>query len=119
MCPTPVGAAAGSSGRLVVTAADIARATGSEEVAARLKPYQLVGINYLLQLAAGQVGGAILADEMGLGKTAQSCVYLCEQGVSSECVCGELEGGARGALGREGEGTKQWRRSEGVCARSD
>ncbi|GLC48685.1 hypothetical protein PLESTB_000125600 [Pleodorina starrii] len=62
--------------RQLVTAADIARAVGSEEVAARLKPYQLVGINYLLQLAAGQVGGAILADEMGLGKTAQTCVYL-------------------------------------------
>ncbi len=64
--------------RQLVSSSDIAGAVGSQEVATRLKPYQLVGINYLLQLAAGQVGGAILADEMGLGKTAQTCVYLGE-----------------------------------------
>ncbi|KXZ47584.1 hypothetical protein GPECTOR_34g743 [Gonium pectorale] len=63
-------------GQHLVTQAEIARAIGSEAVAARLKPYQLVGINYLLQLARGRVGGAILADEMGLGKTAQTCVYM-------------------------------------------
>lgn len=41
-----------------------------------LKPYQLVGINFLLLLYRQQVGGAILADEMGLGKTAQAICFL-------------------------------------------
>ncbi|KAG2446661.1 hypothetical protein HYH02_008231 [Chlamydomonas schloesseri] len=62
--------------RPLVSTADIAVAVGSQDVANRLKPYQLVGINYLLQLASQEVGGAILADEMGLGKTAQTCVYM-------------------------------------------
>jgi SNF2 family DNA or RNA helicase len=41
-----------------------------------LKPYQIVGINFLLLLYNSKVGGAILADEMGLGKTAQIINYL-------------------------------------------
>lgn len=45
-------------------------------LAAHLKPYQLVGINFLLLLYRQQVGGAILADEMGLGKTAQAICFL-------------------------------------------
>ncbi|CAL1380659.1 unnamed protein product [Linum trigynum] len=41
-----------------------------------LKPYQLVGVNFLLLLYRRNIGGAILADEMGLGKTIQAITYL-------------------------------------------
>ncbi|KAE8716655.1 Protein CHROMATIN REMODELING 19 [Hibiscus syriacus] len=41
-----------------------------------LKPYQLVGVNFLLLLHQQGIGGAILADEMGLGKTIQAITYL-------------------------------------------
>lgn len=41
-----------------------------------LKPYQLVGVNFLLLLYQKGIGGAILADEMGLGKTIQAITYL-------------------------------------------
>ncbi|XP_021727935.1 protein CHROMATIN REMODELING 19-like [Chenopodium quinoa] len=41
-----------------------------------LKPYQLVGVNFLLLLNRKKIGGAILADEMGLGKTVQAITYL-------------------------------------------
>lgn len=41
-----------------------------------LKPYQVVGINFMLMLARQAVGGSILADEMGLGKTAQAICFL-------------------------------------------
>ncbi|KAK4757931.1 hypothetical protein SAY87_019232 [Trapa incisa] len=41
-----------------------------------LKPYQLVGVNFLLLLHRKGIGGAILADEMGLGKTIQAITYL-------------------------------------------
>ncbi|WOL07232.1 protein CHROMATIN REMODELING 19 [Canna indica] len=41
-----------------------------------LKPYQLVGVNFLLLLYRKNIGGAILADEMGLGKTVQAVTYL-------------------------------------------
>ena len=45
-------------------------------LAPNLKPYQLIGINFLLLLGEQDVPGAILADEMGLGKTAQTIAYL-------------------------------------------
>ncbi|CAN1336242.1 Protein CHROMATIN REMODELING 19 [Linum perenne] len=41
-----------------------------------LKPYQLVGVNFLLHMYRKNIGGAILADEMGLGKTIQAITYL-------------------------------------------
>jgi SWI/SNF-related matrix-associated actin-dependent regulator 1 of chromatin subfamily A len=41
-----------------------------------LKPYQLVGVNFLLLLYKKGIEGAILADEMGLGKTIQAITYL-------------------------------------------
>lgn len=41
-----------------------------------LKPYQLVGVNFLLLLHRKGIGGAILADEMGLGKTVQAIIFL-------------------------------------------
>ncbi|KAK1321505.1 putative chromatin-remodeling complex ATPase chain [Acorus calamus] len=41
-----------------------------------LKPYQIVGVNFLLLLYKKNIGGAILADEMGLGKTVQAITYL-------------------------------------------
>ncbi|CAI9739166.1 SNF-related matrix-associated actin-dependent regulator of chromatin subfamily A containing DEAD H box 1- [Octopus vulgaris] len=47
-----------------------------------LKPYQLVGLNWLRILHSQEVNG-ILADEMGLGKTVQAIAflaYLLEQG---------------------------------------
>lgn len=46
------------------------------EAAQYLKPYQLVGINWLLLHNAAGAQGSILADEMGLGKTCQLICYL-------------------------------------------
>lgn len=46
-----------------------------EEVRKRLRPYQVLGVNWLHYLARNGLGG-ILADEMGLGKTIQTLVYL-------------------------------------------
>lgn len=48
----------------------------------KLKPYQMIGLNWLLLMYQQKVDG-ILADEMGLGKTSQSIAflaYLLEQG---------------------------------------
>ena len=45
------------------------------EVQADLKPYQKLGIQWLLDLHALGLGG-ILADDMGLGKTVQTLVFL-------------------------------------------
>lgn len=53
-----------------------------------LKPYQLVGLNWLRILHSQEVNG-ILADEMGLGKTVQAIAflaYLLEQGESGPHV---------------------------------
>ncbi|EKX31926.1 hypothetical protein GUITHDRAFT_46876, partial [Guillardia theta CCMP2712] len=41
----------------------------------KLKPYQLVGLNWLRTLHTSEVNG-ILADEMGLGKTIQTIAFL-------------------------------------------
>ncbi|XP_057962074.1 protein CHROMATIN REMODELING 19 isoform X2 [Malania oleifera] len=62
----------------VVTQEDIYAARGDEDSDFQLvlKPYQLVGVNFLLLLYRKGVGGAILADEMGLGKTIQAITYL-------------------------------------------
>lgn len=56
-----------------VDAACASQRSGFEPV---LKPYQLVGVNFLLLLHRKSIGGAILADEMGLGKTVQAVTYL-------------------------------------------
>ncbi|XP_062226450.1 protein CHROMATIN REMODELING 19-like [Phragmites australis] len=56
-----------------VDAACTSKESGFEPV---LKPYQLVGVNFLLLLHRKSIGGAILADEMGLGKTVQAVTYL-------------------------------------------
>ncbi|WVZ86747.1 hypothetical protein U9M48_033483 [Paspalum notatum var. saurae] len=56
-----------------VDAACASEKSGFEPV---LKPYQLVGVNFLLLLHRKSIGGAILADEMGLGKTVQAVTYL-------------------------------------------
>lgn len=40
-----------------------------------LKPYQVVGVNWLLLLYENKVSG-VLADEMGLGKTVQTIAFL-------------------------------------------
>lgn len=62
----------------IVTQEDIEAACASEETDFEpiLKPYQLVGVNFLLLLYRKNIGGAILADEMGLGKTVQAITYL-------------------------------------------
>ncbi|XP_052205317.1 protein CHROMATIN REMODELING 19 [Diospyros lotus] len=62
----------------IVTQDDIYAACGSEDMDFQpvLKPYQLVGVNFLLLLYRKGIGGAILADEMGLGKTIQAITYL-------------------------------------------
>uniref|UniRef100_A0A0D9W8A7 Uncharacterized protein n=1 Tax=Leersia perrieri TaxID=77586 RepID=A0A0D9W8A7_9ORYZ len=67
----------GSSVR-IVTQDDVDAACTSEESEFEpvLKPYQLVGVNFLLLLHRKSIGGAILADEMGLGKTVQAVTYL-------------------------------------------
>ncbi len=46
-----------------------------EEINAKLRPYQIVGYKWLMNLAANGLGG-ILADDMGLGKTLQAIVYI-------------------------------------------
>ena len=58
----------------LVTHAEAVTACGDN--ARYLKPYQLVGVNFLMLLYRQKIGGAILADEMGLGKTAQLITYL-------------------------------------------
>nr|XP_004231498.1 protein CHROMATIN REMODELING 19 isoform X1 [Solanum lycopersicum] len=62
----------------IVTQDDIDMACGEEDSDFKpiLKPYQLVGVNFLLLLYRKKIGGAILADEMGLGKTIQAITYL-------------------------------------------
>ncbi|CAN6464118.1 unnamed protein product [Victoria cruziana] len=62
----------------IVTQADITAACADEDSDFQpvLKPYQLVGVNFLLLLNRKKIGGAILADEMGLGKTIQAITYL-------------------------------------------
>ncbi|KHM99038.1 SWI/SNF-related matrix-associated actin-dependent regulator of chromatin subfamily A containing DEAD/H box 1 [Glycine soja] len=68
-----------SSSVRIVTQEDVDVACGSEEDSdfqPLLKPYQLVGVNFLLLLYRKGIGGAILADEMGLGKTVQAITYL-------------------------------------------
>ncbi|KAF0893409.1 hypothetical protein E2562_024221 [Oryza meyeriana var. granulata] len=62
----------------IVTQDDVDAACTSEESEFEpvLKPYQLVGVNFLLLLHRKSIGGAILADEMGLGKTVQAVTYL-------------------------------------------
>jgi len=65
-----------TSKRHLVTVDDVAAVAGEGSLAPNLKPYQLIGINFLLLLDEQDVPGAILADEMGLGKTAQTIAYL-------------------------------------------
>ncbi|XP_039819358.1 protein CHROMATIN REMODELING 19-like isoform X3 [Panicum virgatum] len=62
----------------IVTQEDVSAACTSENSGFDpvLKPYQLVGVNFLLLLHRKSIGGAILADEMGLGKTVQAVTYL-------------------------------------------
>nr|XP_009797726.1 PREDICTED: helicase SWR1 isoform X2 [Nicotiana sylvestris] len=62
----------------IVTQDDIDMACGEGDLEFKriLKPYQLVGVNFLLLLYRKKIGGAILADEMGLGKTIQAITYL-------------------------------------------
>ncbi|KAM6546667.1 hypothetical protein CsatB_027403 [Cannabis sativa] len=67
-----------SSSVRIVTQDDVDAACTSEDSNFQpiLKPYQLVGVNFLLLLHRKGIGGAILADEMGLGKTIQAITYL-------------------------------------------
>ncbi|KAK9749797.1 hypothetical protein RND81_02G151100 [Saponaria officinalis] len=67
-----------SSSVRIVTQDDINAACGAEtsDFQPLLKPYQLVGVNFLLLMKRKKIGGAILADEMGLGKTVQAITYL-------------------------------------------
>lgn len=61
----------------IVSQADVCAACGIGGVNGQiLKPYQLVGVNFMLLLNRKNVGGAILADEMGLGKTVQAVAFL-------------------------------------------
>lgn len=46
-----------------------------ENIQADLRPYQVVGVKWLLTLSELSLGG-ILADDMGLGKTLQAIVYI-------------------------------------------
>ncbi|MEZ4545610.1 MAG: SNF2-related protein [Cyanobacteriota/Melainabacteria group bacterium] len=52
----------------------------------KLRPYQLIGLQWLQILSAAGMGG-ILADDMGLGKTIQLIAHICK-----EKVAGRLEG---------------------------
>ena len=56
-------------------------------VTASLRPYQVVGFQWLKTLAHYGMGG-ILADDMGLGKTLQAIVYICSfPGQKTLIVC--------------------------------
>ena len=74
--PLSPGGRASSEPRRLVTAQDVTAVAGDGSRANGLKPYQMVGVNFLLLLDEQDVPGAILADEMGLGKTAQTIAYL-------------------------------------------
>ncbi|XP_061118531.1 SWI/SNF-related matrix-associated actin-dependent regulator of chromatin subfamily A containing DEAD/H box 1B-like isoform X2 [Conger conger] len=50
----------------------------------QLKPYQLVGLNWLVMLYQNDLSG-ILADEMGLGKTIQAIAFLASLYVDGVC----------------------------------
>lgn len=52
----------------------------------KLRPYQLIALQWLQILSAAGMGG-ILADDMGLGKTIQLIAHICK-----EKVAGRLEG---------------------------
>ncbi|XP_042007722.1 protein CHROMATIN REMODELING 19 isoform X1 [Salvia splendens] len=61
----------------IVTQDDVNDACGAgDDFQPTLKPYQLIGVNFLMLLYRKKIGGAILADEMGLGKTVQAITYL-------------------------------------------
>jgi SNF2 family DNA or RNA helicase len=49
--------------------------TVPENINAELRPYQVTGFKWLMNLAENGLGG-ILADDMGLGKTLQAIVYI-------------------------------------------
>ena len=58
-----------------------------DTVTASLRPYQIVGYQWLKTLAHYGMGG-ILADDMGLGKTLQAIVYICSfPGQKTLIVC--------------------------------
>ncbi|KAL0021639.1 hypothetical protein WJX77_003224 [Trebouxia sp. C0004] len=59
---------------LLVSHATLVAACG--EAAQFFKPYQMVGVNFLMLLKRQSISGSILADEMGLGKTAQAICFL-------------------------------------------
>ena len=69
-----------AKGKLPVFSVDNAvEAMGGMEsgtFAVNLKPYQMVGVNFLMLLQQNGIPGAILADEMGLGKTAQAISFV-------------------------------------------
>lgn len=58
----------------LVTSADLVTACGPN--GALLKPYQLVGVNFMMLHHRNGADGVLLADEMGLGKTAQTVCFL-------------------------------------------
>ena len=71
--------------RALVTADDVYAVAGDSSAARSLKPYQMIGVNFLLLLDEQNVPGAILADEMGLGKTAQTVAYLaCSRSIAAK-----------------------------------
>lgn len=62
-----------AASRCVASEFEIVEALGCDKL--KLKPHQIVGVNWLLVLENAGVCG-ILADEMGLGKTVQTIAYL-------------------------------------------
>lgn len=62
--------------RALATAADRTEHPPPAGLAARLRPYQQVGFNWLVYLYELGLGG-ILADDMGLGKTLQVLALVC------------------------------------------
>ncbi len=77
--PIPVVPPAGGAGRsslAVVGHAEIVAASGEGSAATMLKPYQLVGLNWMLLLKRLGVGGCILADEM-VRHSVHHCRHTC------------------------------------------
>ncbi|MSQ83005.1 MAG: DEAD/DEAH box helicase [Myxococcales bacterium] len=59
-------------------AAQTSEPTIPSELTAELRPYQAIGVRWLLRLAQW-APGAVLADDMGLGKTVQALAVLLER----------------------------------------
>ncbi|XP_073031061.1 protein CHROMATIN REMODELING 19 isoform X2 [Primulina eburnea] len=91
-----------SSSVRIVTQNDVNEVCGSGDSDFKpiLKPYQLVGVNFLLLLYRKKIGGAILADEMGLASVLENWERELNKWCPSFTVL-QYHGSARSAHSKE------------------